>query len=74
MKSVSVRFVNSNIGTARILWTEHLHTNMVKLKISHEVEIVGGVGHDFGAPGTGIYEHQLRALRYAADHFLLPQP
>jgi hypothetical protein len=47
---------------------------MVKLKISHEVEIVGGVGHDFGAPATGIYEHQLRGLRYAADHFVLPQP
>ena len=26
-------------------WTEQLHTSMVKLKISHEVEIVGGVGH-----------------------------
>jgi endo-1,4-beta-xylanase len=55
-------------------WTEQLHTSMVKLKISHEVEIVGGVGHDFGAPGTGIYEYQLRGLRYAADHFVLPQP
>ena len=55
-------------------WTEQLHMSMVKLKISHEVEIVGGVGHDFGAPGTGIYEHQLRGLRYAADHFVLPQP
>ena len=38
----------------------------------HEVEIVGGVGHDFGP--KGIYGHQLRALRYAADHFALPQP
>ena len=46
-------------------WTEQLHTSMVKLKISHELEIVGGVGHDFGAPDTGIYEHQLRGLRYA---------
>ena len=55
-------------------WTEQLHTSMVKLRISHEVEIVGGVGHDFGAPETGIYEHQLRGLRYAADHFVLPQP
>ena len=55
-------------------WTEQLHTSMVKLKISHEVEIVGGVGHDFGAPAMGIYEHQLRGLRYAADHFVLPQP
>ena len=55
-------------------WTEQLHTSLVKLKISHEVEIVGGVGHDFGAPGTGIYEYQLRGLRYAADHFVLPQP
>jgi endo-1,4-beta-xylanase len=55
-------------------WTEQLHTSMVKLKISHEVEIVGGVGHDFGGPATGIYEHQLRGLRYAADHFVLPQP
>ena len=54
-------------------WTEQLHTSMVKLKISHELEFVGGVGHDFGAPDTGIYEHQLRALRYAADHFVLPQ-
>ena len=53
-------------------WTEQLHTSMVKLQISHELEIVGGVGHDFGAPGTGIYEHQLRGLRYAADHFVLP--
>jgi hypothetical protein len=48
--------------------------SMVKLQISHELEIVGGVGHDFGAPATGIYEHQLRGLRYAADHFVLPQP
>jgi len=55
-------------------WTEQLHASMVKLKISHEVEIVGGVGHDFGAPGTGIYEHQMRGLRYAADHFVLPPP
>jgi endo-1,4-beta-xylanase len=55
-------------------WTEQLHASMVKLRISHEVEIVGGVGHDFGAPATGIYEHQLRGLRYAADHFVLPQP
>lgn len=55
-------------------WTEQLHTSMVNLKISHEVEIVGGVGHDFGAPATGMYEHQLRGLRYAADHFSLPQP
>ena len=55
-------------------WTEQLHTSMVKLQISHELEIVGGVGHDFGAPGTGIYEHQLRGLRYAADHFVLPRP
>ncbi len=53
-------------------WTEQLHASMVKLQISHEVEIVGGVGHDFGT--AGIYEHQLRALRYAADHFALPQP
>jgi enterochelin esterase-like enzyme len=50
-------------------WTEQLHTSMVKLQISHEVEIVGGVGHDFGAPETGIYEHQLRGLRYAAGPF-----
>jgi enterochelin esterase-like enzyme len=55
-------------------WTEQLHASMVKLKISHELEIVGGVGHDFGAPATGIYEHQLRALRYAAAHFVPPQP
>ena len=55
-------------------WTEQLHTSMVKLQISHEVEIVGGVAHDFGALATGIYEHQLRALRYAADRFVLPQP
>jgi enterochelin esterase-like enzyme len=54
-------------------WTEQLHTSMVKLQISHELEIVGGVGHDFGAPATGIYEHQLRGLRYAADRFVLPQ-
>ena len=53
-------------------WSEKLHASMVKLKISHELEIVGGVGHDFGP--KGIYEHQLRALRYAADHFALPQP
>jgi endo-1,4-beta-xylanase len=55
-------------------WTEQLHTSMVKLQISHELEIVGGVGHDFGAPPAGIYEHQLRGLRYAADHFILPPP
>jgi esterase/lipase superfamily enzyme len=55
-------------------WTELLHASMVKLKISHEVEIVGGVGHDFGAQARGIYEHQLRGLRYAADHFVLSQP
>jgi endo-1,4-beta-xylanase len=54
-------------------WTELLHTSMVKLKISHEVEIVGGVGHDFGDQATGIYAHQLHGLRYAADHFVLPQ-
>jgi endo-1,4-beta-xylanase len=53
-------------------WSEKMHASMVKLKISHEFEIVGGVGHDFGP--NGIYEHQLRALRYAADHFVLPQP
>jgi enterochelin esterase-like enzyme len=53
-------------------WTEQLHASMVKLKISHELEIVGGVGHDFGDPDTGIYEHQLHGLRYAADHFVLP--
>ena len=53
-------------------WSEKLHASMVRLKISHEFEIVGGVGHDFGP--KGIYEHQLRALRYAADHFALPQP
>jgi enterochelin esterase-like enzyme len=51
-------------------WSEKLHASMVKLKISHELEIVGGVGHDFGP--KGIYEHQLRALRYAAEHFALP--
>jgi enterochelin esterase-like enzyme len=55
-----------------LVWSEKLHAGMVKLKISHELEIVGGVGHDFGTPG--IYEHQLRALRYAADHFSPPQP
>lgn len=53
-------------------WSEKLHASMVKLKISHELEIVGGVGHDFGP--KGIYEHQLRSLRFAADHFALPQP
>jgi len=53
-------------------WSEKLHASMVVLKISHELEIVGGVGHDFGP--KGIYEHQLRALRYAADHFRQPQP
>jgi enterochelin esterase-like enzyme len=52
-------------------WTEQLHASMVKLQISHEVEIVGGVGHDFGP--SGLCEHQLRALRYAADHFALPR-
>ena len=52
-------------------WSEKLHASMVKLKISHEFEIVGGVGHDFGPKGK--YEHLLRALRYAADHFVLPQ-
>lgn len=51
-------------------WSEKLHASMVKLKISHEFEIVGGVGHDFGPKGK--YELQLRALRYAADHFALP--
>ena len=55
-------------------WTEQLHASLVNLKISHELEIVGGVGHDFGAPDTGIYEPQLRGLRYAADHFVLPLP
>lgn len=53
-------------------WSEKLHASMVKLKISHELEIVGGVGHDFGP--KGIYEHQLRAIHYAADHFTLPKP
>ena len=53
-------------------WSEKLHSSMVKLKISHEIEIVGGVGHDFGP--KGIYEHQLHALRYAADHFGPPPP
>jgi esterase/lipase superfamily enzyme len=53
-------------------WSEKLHASMVKLKVSHELEIVGGVGHDFGPKGS--YEHQLRALRYAADHFALPPP
>lgn len=51
-------------------WSEKLHASMVKLKISHEFEIVGGVGHDFGPKGK--YEHLLRSLRYAADHFTLP--
>ena len=51
-------------------WTEKIHASMVALKISHELEIVGGVGHDFGP--KGIYGHQLHALRYAADHFALP--
>lgn len=58
-------------------WTEQLHASMVKLRISHELEIVGGVGHDFGTyipPRPSICEHQLRALRYAADHFIMPQP
>jgi hypothetical protein len=53
-------------------WSEQMHASLVKLKISHEFEIVGGVGHDFGP--KGLYEHQLRALRYAADHFARPQP
>ncbi len=53
-------------------WSEKLHASMVKLKISHEFEIVGGVGHDFGPKGK--YEPLLRALGYAADHFGLPQP
>lgn len=53
-------------------WSERMHASLVKLKISHEFEIVGGVGHDFGP--QGLYEHQLRALRYAADHFALSQP
>jgi hypothetical protein len=44
----------------------------VQLKISHELEIVGGVGHDFGP--MGVSKLQLRALRYAAEHFALPQP
>lgn len=52
-------------------WSEKLHASMVKLKISHEYEIVGGVGHDF-APRK--LELQLRALRYAAEHFTLPRP
>ncbi len=52
-------------------WSEKMQASMVKLKVSHEFEIVGGVGHDFGP--KAIYEHQLRALRYAADHFTLPQ-
>jgi len=43
------------------------------LKISHELEIVGGGSRDFSAPDTGIYEHRSRGLRYAADHFVLPQ-
>jgi enterochelin esterase-like enzyme len=58
-------------------WTEQLHASMVKLRISHEVEIVGGVGHDFGTyipPRPSIYKLQLRALRYAVDHFTVPQP
>ena len=68
----SIMIIGSEDGLLK--WTEQLHTSMVKLKISHEVEIVGGVGHDFGAPATGIYEHQFRGLRYAADRFVLPQP
>ena len=51
-------------------WSEKLHASMVKLGISHEFEIVGGVGHDFGPKGK--YEHQLHALRYAAEHFVQP--
>ena len=57
-------------------WTEQLHASMVKLRISHELEIVGGVGHDFGTyipPRPSIHKLQLRALRYAADHFAVPQ-
>ncbi len=53
-------------------WSEKMHACLVKLKISHEFEVTGGVGHDFGPKGP--YEHQLRTLRYAADHFALPQP
>ncbi|MBM3879340.1 MAG: hypothetical protein FJ387_06425 [Verrucomicrobia bacterium] len=52
--------------------SEKLHASLVKLKVSHEFEIVGGVGHDFGP--KGICEHRLRALRCAGDHFALPQP
>ena len=54
-------------------WTEQLHASMVKLRISHELEIVGGVGHDFGTyipPRPSICEHQLRAaLRRRPFHY-----
>ncbi len=63
-------------------WSEKMHASMVTLEISHELEIVGGVGHDFGTPMNGstvpetsIFAMQfLRALRYAAEHFALPPP
>jgi hypothetical protein len=49
-------------------WTEQLPASMVQLKISHEVEIIGGLAHDLRI------DVQVRALRYAVDHFTLPQP
>lgn len=53
-------------------WSEKLHASMTQLKISHAYEIVGGVGHDFAPKGK--FDLQLRALRYAAEHFHLPPP
>jgi len=49
-------------------WTEQLHASLVKLRISHELAIVGGVGHDFH--GLMLVEHQ----RFAADRFSGSQP
>jgi endo-1,4-beta-xylanase len=50
-------------------WTEQLHASMVKLQVSHQVEIVGGVGHDFGP--AGIYELRGRSLRGALSRWKL---
>ncbi len=47
-------------------WTEQLHASMVKSKISHEVEIIGGLAHELRI------DVQMRALRYAVEHFTLP--
>jgi endo-1,4-beta-xylanase len=52
-------------------WSDQLHASLVKLRISHDFEIIGGVGHDCHAL---MRSTQLLSLRYAANYFAVPKP